>query len=103
MNITYMSAIVGWSVASISSQQQYYVVYGEGQNSLNNRSDTITVSNVALTNQDYNITLTGLSSHVRYYVRVKAEIGNTVLSTGITTFRTLESGNAHQMKYHVDP
>ena len=101
-NITYMSAIVGWSVASISSQQQYYVVYGEEQNALNNRSDTITVSNVALTNQNYSVTLTGLSSRVRYYIRVKAGIADTVLSTDITSFRTLESGNAHHMEYHAD-
>jgi len=80
-------------VASISSEQQYYVEYGDDEDTLDQRSDTITVSDVTLTDQEYNVTLTGLTSGVLYYLKVTAEIGDITISSDTTSFRTLESGN----------
>ena len=92
-NITNTTAVVGWTVASISSEQQYYVEYGDDEDTLDQRSDTITVSDVTLIDQEYDVTLTGLTSGVLYYLKVTAEIGDITISSDTTSFRTLESGN----------
>lgn len=92
-NITNTTAVVGWTVASISSEQQYYVEYGDDEDTLDETSDTITVSDVTLTDQEYNVTLTGLTSGVLYYLKVTAEIGDITISSDTTSFTTLESGN----------
>ena len=67
--------------------------YGDDEDTLDRRSDTITVSDVTLTDQEYDVTLTGLTSGVLYYLKVTAEIGDITISSDTTSFRTLESGN----------
>ena len=82
-------------VEYILSQQEYYLEYGSDENNLNQTSDTIlSESDTSLTNQAYNISLTGLERNTLYYVRVRVMIGDYIYSSDITSFTTSD---------HADP
>ena len=92
-NITDSSAVVSWTVSSISSPQEYTVEYGNDEDNLNETSDTIAVSDTSLTDQTYNTTLTGLTQGVLYHLRVATtNAGNVTFYSDTKSFRTVESG-----------
>ena len=92
-NITGNSAVVSWTVASISSPQDYVVEYGEDEGSLTEMSETRSVSDTSLTDQMYSVTLSGLTQGILYYVRVATtNAGNVTFYSETISFRTVESG-----------
>jgi len=87
------SARVTWTVASVTEQQQYYVLYGLDENNLNYSTDRISGNaNTSLTDQTYSTTIQGLTSGTLYYVQVAAEFGSTILYSETISFRTIEPG-----------
>ena len=92
-DLTMESARVTWTVASVTEQQEYYVLYGLDENNLNYTTDRISGNaNTSLTDQTYSTTIQGLTSGTLYYVQVVAEFGSTILYSETTSFRTIEPG-----------
>ena len=101
-NITNNSAIVIWNVASISSSQEYYVEYGEDENDLDQRSDSINVDNTSLIDQSYSVILTGLDVGTLYYVQVTTVARNVIFSSDVISFRTLQQGISNTELYNTE-
>jgi len=92
-NITSFSATISWTVAYLVQQQQYYVDYGTDEDARDQRSGTVTSSdNTSLTNQNYTVSLSGLSLHTTYYIQVVATFGVYTLKSDISSFTTFEKG-----------
>ena len=92
-NITSFSAIITWTVASLSQQQQYYVDYGTDEEVLGQSSGAVMSSDdTSLTNQNYSVSLSGLSLNTTYYIQVVATFGVYILKSGISSFTTPEEG-----------
>ena len=88
-----VSALITWTVRSITEPQEYYVLYGLDQNDLNLTSNTTQGNtNTSLTNQTYSITLQGLTMGTEYYLQVIATYGTDSLYSDKTSFTTLEQG-----------
>ena len=88
-----VSALITWTVRSITEPQEYYVLYGLDQNDLNLTSNTTQGNtNTSLTNQTYSITLQGLTMGTEYYLQVIATYGTDSLYSDETSFTTLEQG-----------
>jgi len=92
-DITSYSATITWTVTSLSQQQQYYVDYGTDEDALDQSSGTVTSSDdTSLTNQNYSVSLSGLSLNTAYYIQVVATFGFSTLKSGISSFTTPEEG-----------
>ena len=79
-NITHSSAVVSWTVPSLSTAQDYVVEYGEDEDDLDLSTNT------TLLFEEYSITLEGLSQGVLYHVRVA-----TTDADGATFYSEIES------------
>lgn len=87
------SALVSWTVPSVTEQQEYYVLYGLDPSDLNYTTERIPGNaNTSLTDQTYSTTIQGLTSGTLYYVQVVAEFGSVILNSEIMSFRTIEPG-----------
>lgn len=92
-NITENSAVISWTVSSISSPQEYTVEYGDDEDNLNETSEVLSVSDTSLTDQMYSVSLNGLRQGVLYYLRVSTtNAGNVTFYSDSESFRTLEPG-----------
>ena len=92
-DITSTSATITWTVASLSQQQEYYVDYGTDEDSLDQRSGTVMSSdNTSLTDQNYTVSLSGLTLGTTYYIQVVATVGVYTLQSDISSFTTPEEG-----------
>ena len=93
-DITSSSATITWTVASLSQQQEYYVDYGTDEDTLDQRSTTVTSSaDTTLTDQDYTVSLSGLTLGTTYYIQVVATFGDFTLESDISSFTTSDIGN----------
>lgn len=91
--ITRNTAVISWTVEYVLEQQEYSLIYGVDENSLNLTSNRILGNaNTSLTNQQYSIMLTGLTMGTDYYVFVIAEYGLTTLYSDTISFRTTDNG-----------
>ena len=80
-------------MASLSQQQQYYVDYGTNEDVLGQSSGAVTSSDdTSLTNQNYSVSLSGLSLNTTYYIQVVATFGFSTLKSDISSFTTPEEG-----------
>ena len=94
------SARVTWTVASVTEQQEYYVLYGLDENSLNYSTDRISGNaNTSLTDQTYSTMIQDLSSGTLYYVQVVAEFGSAILYSETISFRTIEPGTLNEFAH----
>ena len=90
------SAVVTWTISSVTEQQEYYVLFGTYQYNLNNMTNRILGSeNTSLINQTYSTLLDGLTFGTTYYFVVVAEFGSTTLLSDVASFTTLEPGRNH--------
>lgn len=88
-----VSALITWTVRSITEPQEYYVLYGLDRNDLSLTTNTTQgTTNTSLTNQTYSITLQDLTMGTEYYLQVIATYGTITLYSEITSFTTLEQG-----------
>ena len=93
-DITSDSAEVSWTVSFISTQKEYVVDYGQDEDSLDEASESLSVSDTGLIDQMYNVTLSGLTQDTVYYVRVATtNAENVTFYSDIESFRTLQPGN----------
>ena len=88
--ITMTSAVVSWTVPSLTVQQMYYVEYGSDADSLNLRTDHI-ASDSLLDDQTYTATLSALDDGTTYYVRVVATFSDVYLYSSTESFTTIAS------------
>jgi hypothetical protein len=88
--ITMTSALVSWTVPSLTEQQMYYVEYGSDADSLSMRTDPI-ASDSLLDDETYTVTLSGLDDATTYYVRVVATFSDVYLYSSTESFTTIAS------------
>ena len=87
--------MITWTVASLSQQQEYYIDYGTDEDSLDQRSGTVMSSDdTSLTDQNYTVSLSGLTVGTTHYIQVVATFGVYTLKSDISSFTTNEIGNA---------
>ena len=99
-DITYFSATISWTVASLSQQQQYYVDYGTDEDALDQRSGTVTSSDdTFLTDQNYTVSLFELSLGTTYYIQVVATFGVYTLKSDVFSFTTPEGRITSKLLY----
>ena len=80
-------------MTSLSQQQQYYVDYGTDKDVLGQSSGTVLSSDdTSLTNQNYSVSLSGLSLNTTYYIQVVATFGIYTLKSDISSFTIPEGG-----------
>ena len=92
--ITETSANVAWTIASVSSQQEYSLKYGEDSDNLDQTTAVIQGdSDTTLTDQSYDIDLTDLTRDTTYYVQVLQTIGDITISSDVVSFDTLPAAN----------
>ena len=88
------SATISWIVANISfDHENYIVMYGTERAVLQNTSEVVVGNrNVLVTNDAFNVTITGLIPFTTYYYILLANnsIGNT--SSNLMNFTTNETG-----------
>ena len=88
-DISETSVVVSWTIEYVLEQQEYFLVYGVDEDALHLTSSSVLGhSDISLTNQAYNITLTGLTIGTDYYVAVIAEYGFTFLYSDTISFTT---------------
>ena len=86
--ITMTSAVVSWTVPSLTEQQMYYVEYGSDADSLNLRTGPI-ASDSPLDDRTYTATLSALDDATTYYVRVVATFSDVYLYSSTESFTTI--------------
>lgn len=92
-NIDLDSALVSWTVPYVVEPQEYFVVYGVEETSLNFTTDIISGNdNTSLTYQTYSTTLRNLTIGTDYYVQVTAVFSYYTLYSDTSSFTTLEQG-----------
>ena len=97
--VTATTATISWVIAFIVEQQDFIVYYGTDENSLDLTSDIVTSSDdTSLTDQEYDVTLTGLTLGTTYYYQVVANYSNFRLESEIKDFTTLELGKTLEHK-----
>ena len=88
--ITDASANVAWTISSVSSQQVYYLEYGEDSNDLDQMTySTQSSSDTTLTDESYDIYLTDLTNETTYYIQVVQIIGDVIILSDVFSFTTL--------------
>ena len=87
-DITINSAVVTWTIPTLTEQQTYYVQYGPSPLNLTFTSNTVT-SDSLLPGQSYSVTLNRLDSGTLYYVRVVAQFSNITLYSSIEMFTSI--------------
>lgn len=92
-DITDYTCTVSWTVSSITEPQEYYLMYGTSQYSLNRTTDRIRgITDISLVNVTYSISLEDLEPDTEYYVAVVAVFGSTTLYSNTVSFTTTEPG-----------
>ena len=86
--VTMSSAVVLWTIPSLTEQQTYYVEYGSSVDSLDLTTDPIT-SETLLPDESYSVSLTGLDAGTTYYVRVVAIFSDVYLYSSTESFTTI--------------
>lgn len=88
--LSFELAMIQWLVpAVVYTPENYTVVYGREQTSLNNSSEVVIGSgNITTTNQMYSTTLSGLESNTTYYYQVIARNSVGANSSSIQTLMT---------------
>ena len=90
-NTTITAVTLSWVVPYTPTLQHYSVVYGVQQNTLNQSWGLLnSSSNITQTNQEYNMTIEGLTQGTVYYVRVSSTFGYNRIYSEWTSFLTLE-------------
>lgn len=87
-DISMNSALVTWTIPTLTEQQTYYVQYGPSPLSLTFTSDTV-ISDSLLPGQSYSVTLNGLDAGTVYYVKVVATFSDITLYSSIEMFTTI--------------
>lgn len=94
--ITRDTAAISWTVEYVLEQQEYTLYYGVDENYLNLTSYSILGNaDISVRNQQYNITLTGLTMGTDYYVFVLAQYGFISLYSDTISFRTTDNGKTY--------
>ena len=91
LDINVTSAVISWTVEYVLEQQQYYLLYGFDETTLNETSYSILGnSNTSFKDLTNNITLDGLTTGDTYYVVIVASYGFTTLYSEPVSFTTRE-------------
>ena len=88
-DITNTSATVVWTIPFTTTQQNYTVLYGYFEDSVNITAGIVQGSPV---NQTYSLEVTGLHQATTYYVQVVSTFGIYTLYSDVVEFTTRENG-----------
>ena len=90
-DITLTTATVSWVVPYTPTWQQYSVVYGVQADTLNQSWGLLySPTDLTLTDQEYSITIQGLTQGTEYYVRVSSTFEYNLIYSELTSFLALD-------------
>ena len=91
--VTNQSARVMWTIPYVSLQQEYRVLYGYTEDTINITAGVIQGNpDTSLENQTYTLDISGLEQATTYYVQVVSTFTFYTLYSDIAVFTTRESG-----------
>ena len=90
-NITQSTVTVSWVVPYTPTSQQYLIEYGVQFTALDQSWGSLNSSaNISETNQEYTVTLEGLTQGTVYHVRISSTFGYNRIYSELKSFHTLE-------------
>lgn len=90
-DLTLATATISWVVPSVPVWQQYSLIYGVESDNLNQSWGLLfSPVDTTLLNQEYSLTIQGLTQGTQYYLQVSSTFGYSVIYSDLVPFLTLE-------------
>ena len=101
-NITLSTVTVSWVVPYTPTSQQYSIMYGVQANALDQSWGLLnSLSDITETNQEYTMTVEGLTHGTVYFIRVSSTFGHNRIYSEQISFLTLDPRMYTMLKFNI--